>query len=145
MQNQKDVKWGERGFWLLFNDWVDLAPFYGESRDHDYASNAEKIFGGDTREWFEGNMGNTEPGDAWSEINDSNMSLIRQLLVNRTVYNSDGEEHTVTRDNSRTSFVTVEIQTIHARTSPMRFAMPPTMPISAVRSRPTTMAISTRF
>ncbi len=96
MKNQTDVKWGERGFWLLFGDWQDLAPFYGESSRYDYAKNAEKIFNGDTREWFEN--ADTKPEDVWDQINEANMGLIEQLLVNRTVYNSDGEEHVVTLD-----------------------------------------------
>jgi hypothetical protein len=97
MQSQKNVKWGERGFWLLFDDWVDLAPFYGESRNYDYKANAEKIFGGDTHEWFD--QAETKPEEVWDSISDNNMSLIRQLLVNRTVYNSEGEEHLVTKEN----------------------------------------------
>jgi 2'-5' RNA ligase len=97
MKNQDNVKWGEQGFWLLFNDWEDLAPFYGESSNYDYAANAEKIFSGDTTEWFDN--ADNKPEDVWGEISDKNMSIIKQLLVNRTVYNSDGEEHLVTRDN----------------------------------------------
>lgn len=96
MKNQTDVKWGEKGFWLLFDDWVDLAPFYGESRNYDYAKNAEKIFSSDTREWFEN--AETKPEDVWDEINEKNLGLINQLLANRTVYNSDGEESVITAD-----------------------------------------------
>jgi 2'-5' RNA ligase len=97
MKNQKDVKWGEQGFWLLFDDWSDLAPFYGESRNYDYAANAEKIFGGDTFEWFDGAQ--HDPEDGWDEISDANLAVIKQLLVHRTVYNSDGEEHLVTKQD----------------------------------------------
>jgi hypothetical protein len=97
MKNQTNVKWGEKGFWLLFDDWDDLAPFYGESRNYDFKKNAEKIFGGDTYEWFEG--ADNKPEDSWSSLSDGNLAVIKQLLINRTVYNSDGEEHTVTREN----------------------------------------------
>jgi hypothetical protein len=97
MKSQENVKWGERGFWLLFDDWNDLAPFFGDGRDQDYKKNAEKIFSGETSDWFDG--AETKPEEVWDNISDKSMALIRQLLVNRTVYNSDGEEHLVTREN----------------------------------------------
>jgi hypothetical protein len=97
MKSQENVKWGERGFWLLFDDWNDLAPFFGESSRYNFKENAEKIFSGDTREWFEN--ADTKPEDVWGNISEASMALIKQLLVNRTVYNSDGEEHLVTAEN----------------------------------------------
>lgn len=96
MKAQTNVKWGEHGFWLLFDDWQDLAPFFGESRDQDYAKNAEKIFNNDAYEWFDDGEPSVE--DAWSYLDDKNLDIIRQLLVGRTVYNSDGEEYTVQPD-----------------------------------------------
>lgn len=98
MKNQRNVKWGEKGFWLLFDDWADLADYFdSEDRRYDFKKNAEKIFGGDTYEWFDG--ADNKPEDVWSYLSDGNLSVIKQLLVNRTVYNSDGEEHLVTREN----------------------------------------------
>jgi hypothetical protein len=96
MKSQENVKWGEHGFWLLFDDWADLAPFYGESRDQDYAKNAKKIFGGDAYEWFDDGEPSVE--DTWGHLSDGNLNLIRQLLIGRMVYDSDGEEYTVEPD-----------------------------------------------
>jgi 2'-5' RNA ligase len=53
---------------------------------------------GDAREWFD-NSATASPRTCGTSIDDKSMSVIRQLLVNRTVYNSDGEEHLVTKDN----------------------------------------------
>lgn len=96
MKNQDNVKWGERGFWLLFDDWQGLAPFYGESRNYDYAKNAEKLFGGDARDWWD--HSEEDPEEAFDSLNDSNLRIIRQLLYNRTLANDAGEEFVATKE-----------------------------------------------
>jgi hypothetical protein len=98
MKNQENVKWGEQGFWLLFDDYGDLAQFFDdEGSRYDFKKNAEKVFNNDAREWFD--SVDSKPEEVWGQLNDSNLSVIKQLLINRTVYNSDGEEHPVTKEN----------------------------------------------
>jgi hypothetical protein len=99
MKDQQDIKWTDSGFYLLYDDWSDpdLVDFFDSDRHNDYRKVARDVFGGDLRDSM----------DAWSYVNvedmvahidERNYFIIKQLLIGRTLYNSDGEQAVLTKE-----------------------------------------------
>jgi hypothetical protein len=97
MKDQADIKWGERGFYLLYDDWADMTDFFGKDRQNDYRKAAEDVFGGDVRDSVDA-WSYVKVEDVASYIDDRNYFIIKQLLVGRTLYNSDGEQAVLTAE-----------------------------------------------
>jgi hypothetical protein len=90
MRNQTGVKWGEKGFFLLYSDWSDprILDFFDDSPRHSYRKAAQDVFNGDSIDWYNPQFA---PEDVWNRINSKNEALIRQLLIGRDVFTDDFE------------------------------------------------------
>jgi hypothetical protein len=93
MHAQSNVIFKNEGFYLLFNDYDELLPFF----DKDCRDTVEKVFSGGLEfNCWEGNAAE----DAIDEANETNLAIIRQLLVGRTVVSSDFEPEPLTREDT---------------------------------------------
>jgi hypothetical protein len=78
------------GPWIIFKDWTDTVDLFSSSRNHDYKSAAETLFGGDAYSWFDW-LWQYPPkvNEVTPHLLPEHWDMVRKILVGRKAFIDD--------------------------------------------------------